>query len=139
MNQEERTMVDAEDQVVGRLASEVAKIVNQGQDVTVINANRALISGRKEEVVSKYRKRKKIGNKYKGPFYPNNAAGILKRTISGMLSDNKSQTGSLRIENGEREESGQDFIRFEDAEKSNLKKKKYIYLEELASDLSKKE
>lgn len=138
MSQETTTMIDAENQIMGRLASKVAEIINQGQDVTVVNANQALISGQKEEVVDKYRKRKEIGSRYKGPFYSNNPAGILKQTIAGMLSD-KAGTGKLKVRNQEGKVEAEDFIRFEDADKTNLKKKKYIYLEELAAALSKTE
>lgn len=139
MSQEEKeaVVIDAEDQILGRLASQIAERVNQGQQVTVVNAQRALISGRREEIVAKYRKRKEIGSRYQGPFYPNSPAGILKRTIRGMIADNKLQTGSLIIENGTGDVEKEDFISFDDADKSNLKKQEYLYLEELASALSK--
>ena len=46
MNMVDKTMiVDAEDAVVGRLAADVAKLLLNGQEVNVVNCEKAVMSG----------------------------------------------------------------------------------------------
>ena len=83
-------VVDARDCIMGRVASQVAEKALDGQTVAVVNAERAVITGRKEQIMEKYQKRTSIGadNKY---FYPKRPDGILKRAIRGMLPHKKTR------------------------------------------------
>jgi len=90
-------VVDARDCIMGRVASQVAEAALDGQTVAVINAERAVITGREEQITEKFKKRVDIGddNKY---FYPKRPDGILKRSIRGMLP-HKKQRGREAFEN----------------------------------------
>ncbi|WP_276272257.1 50S ribosomal protein L13 [Haloarcula litorea] len=90
-------VVDARDCIMGRVASEVAEKAMDGQSVAVVNAERAVITGREEQIVEKYKKRVDIGND-NGYFYPKRPDGILKRSIRGMLP-HKEQRGREAFEN----------------------------------------
>ncbi|MHA1993817.1 MAG: 50S ribosomal protein L13 [Candidatus Hodarchaeales archaeon] len=87
-------IIDAEDTIIGRLASIVAKRLLSGENIIVVNAEKALISGNPGSVAKKYSDRYHIktkSNPLKGPFYPRKPDQVLKRTIRGMLPYKKSR------------------------------------------------
>ena len=77
-------VVDARDCILGRVASNVAQRALDGDTVAVVNAERAVITGRREEVLAKYQKRSELGSD-RGPYYPKRPDRIFKRAIRGML------------------------------------------------------
>ncbi|KTG08615.1 50S ribosomal protein L13 [Haloprofundus marisrubri] len=77
-------IVDARDCIMGRVASEVAQRALDGERVAVINAERAVITGRDEDVMGVYRKRTEVGSD-RGPYYPKRPDRIFKRAIRGMV------------------------------------------------------
>ncbi|MFB6136339.1 MAG: 50S ribosomal protein L13 [Halobacteriaceae archaeon] len=78
-------VVDARDCIVGRVASNVAERALDGERVAVVNAERAVVTGRREEVVDTYRTRVNDLGSDRGPNYPKRPDGILKRAVRGML------------------------------------------------------
>jgi large subunit ribosomal protein L13 len=81
--------VDATNQIMGRLASKVAKFLLDGSKVYIFNAEKAVISGDKSRVIERFRKklaRRTIKNPekitHKNPKSPDQ---ILRRAIRGML------------------------------------------------------
>ncbi|MBV0901065.1 50S ribosomal protein L13 [Haloarcula salina] len=83
-------VVDARDCIMGRVASQVAERALDGETVAVVNAERAVITGRESQIKEKYKKRVDIGddNAY---FYPKRPDGIFKRSIRGMLPHKKAR------------------------------------------------
>ena len=79
------TVLDASDQALGRLASVVAKRLLRGEEVVVVNAEKALITGDRLQILAEYRARRERGSVRKGPFYPRRADNIVWRTVRGML------------------------------------------------------
>jgi large subunit ribosomal protein L13 len=77
-------VVDARDCILGRVASQVAERALDGERVAVVNAERAVITGSEEDVMSVYRKRAEVGSD-RGPYYPRRPDRIFKRSIRGML------------------------------------------------------
>ena len=77
--------IDADGAVLGRLASEVAKRILNGEDITVVNAEKVLITGSRENVLNQYKLMRFIGSTRKGPFFPRMPDRILRRTVRGML------------------------------------------------------
>ncbi|QSG07143.1 50S ribosomal protein L13 [Halapricum desulfuricans] len=90
-------IVDARDCIMGRVASQVAERAMDGETIAVVNAERAVITGREGDVVEKYQKRRDIGSD-RGPAYPKRPDGIFKRAIRGMLPY-KEQQGRKAFEN----------------------------------------
>ena len=82
-------IIDGEGLVLGRLASTVSKKLLEGENVTVLNAEKILISGTKEWAHQKYKQRidrASISNPRKmGPKYPRRPDDIFRRTVRGML------------------------------------------------------
>jgi large subunit ribosomal protein L13 len=77
------TVIDANGLILGRLASIVAHRLLSGEQIDIINAEKALVSGSPETTVSKTMRRK--GSKERGPYFPKRSDMILRRTIRGML------------------------------------------------------
>jgi len=77
-------VVDARDCILGRVASQVAERALDGERVAVVNAESAVITGREEDIVETYEKRRDVGSD-SGPYYPKRPDRIFKRSIRGML------------------------------------------------------
>ena len=96
---------NAEDKVLGRLASVVAKqlisATKAGEDtrVIIVNAEKAIVSGKRTSVMSDYRAKYELNHARKGPFFPRMPDKILKRTVRGMLPYQKKTSGRNAIRN----------------------------------------
>ncbi|MBI5459064.1 50S ribosomal protein L13 [Methanobacterium sp.] len=82
-------IIDGEGLVLGRLASTVSKKLLSGERVTVLNAEKIIISGNKDWAYAKYKQRldrASISNPRRmGPKYPRRPDDIFRRTVRGML------------------------------------------------------
>ncbi len=81
-------VVDATNMILGRLASYVAKEALKGKRVTVVNAERAVISGTKARVVARAKtklKTRTLASQEKSPTHPRRADTYVRRVIRGML------------------------------------------------------
>jgi large subunit ribosomal protein L13 len=77
-------VVDARDCILGRVASQVAERAMDGERVAIVNAERAVITGGRDDVMSVYRDRVRVGSD-RGPYYPKRPDGIFKRAVRGMI------------------------------------------------------
>ena len=85
-------VVDAAQQVAGRMASKIAKLLIEGRHVVVLNAEAALMSGSKKNIFAEYMQRKElksIVNPINAPHRPRQPNMILNRMIRGMLPRRK--------------------------------------------------
>ena len=78
-------VVDASNQIAGRIASRIAKELLNESKIFVVNAEKAVISGNPDFVINMYKERLKRGDPYHGPFYPRIPDRMLKRMIRGMV------------------------------------------------------
>jgi len=85
----EAICVDAENMVAGRLASGIAKMLLKGENVVVVNAEKAVVSGDPAYNMEIHMNKVKRGDPYKGPFYPKRPDRIFQRMIRGMLPYSK--------------------------------------------------
>jgi len=76
---------DATDQILGRVATRIAKELLKGENVRIVNCEKAVISGDPKVTENHYLKRRQRGDPIHGPFYPRTPDGIVRRTIRGML------------------------------------------------------
>ena len=79
------SIIDADGLILGRLASHVAKRLLNGEEIVIVNAEKALITGGKDDVIAHYRHRRDVGGGRKGPLYPRTPHMMLKRSVRGML------------------------------------------------------
>jgi large subunit ribosomal protein L13 len=79
------TIIDAEGAVLGRLSTAVAKRLLKGEEIAVVNSEKAIVTGKKVMIKAHYKHEREVGTYRKGPFYPRMPDRILKRTIRGMI------------------------------------------------------
>ena len=89
------TIIDGDGLLVGRLASNVAKRALAGEEIAVINAEKAIISGNRARVLNNYKQKRQRGSREGGPFFPRRPDHILKRTIRGLSLIHISETTRL--------------------------------------------
>jgi len=85
-------IVDGKDLVLGRLASFAAKRLLAGEQVTVVNAEQVVISGKREATLDAYMawlKTRNLTNPRKGPIHLKRPEELVRRTIRGMLPFDK--------------------------------------------------
>jgi len=78
-------VLDASGCIMGRLASHVAKALLEGEQVHVVNAEKAIVSGAKHSVFREYTEKRQLNHQRKGPFYPRMPHLMFKRSVRGMI------------------------------------------------------
>jgi large subunit ribosomal protein L13 len=79
------TILDADGAVLGRLSTNAAKRLLKGEEVAVVNSEKAIIIGKKSLIKNCYTQKREVGTYRKGPFFPRMPDKIVKRTIRGMI------------------------------------------------------
>ncbi len=82
-------VIDASNLILGRMASSVAKRLLNGEEIKIINAEKAIISGRKDTTFNRYRRYIDRGSREFGPHFPRRPDQIVSRTIRGMIPHTK--------------------------------------------------
>jgi len=82
---EQAAIIDATGLILGRLASFAAKRLLQGESIIIVNAEKAIISGKRLSRVNEAKTFLEVGHPRKGPYHPRRPDRILRRTIRGML------------------------------------------------------
>ena len=86
-------VVDMDNAVLGRASSKVAKLLLEGNKVILLNAEKAIITGRARWTVDDHMNRHQIKtatNPRRGPFTQKQPDRIVRRTVRGMLPMKKS-------------------------------------------------
>ena len=78
-------IIDGKDLLLGRFATHVAKKALLGEEIVIVNCDKIIISGKKENVLAKYKTRRARGAPLKGPYYPRQSDRFVRRAIRGML------------------------------------------------------
>jgi len=132
-----KLIINAEHAVFGRLCSFAAKKALEGDEVIIVNSEKAVMSGNKKNIIEKYKDiRAKGGSSQKGPKYSKLPYQMLKRGIRGMLPDFRRGQGKkafsrIRCYEGVPEE----YEKKKMIKSGHLKNKKYIELKELSEKI----
>ncbi len=84
-------IIDASNLIVGRMASIAAKKALLGEEVIVVNCEKAIMTGKKNEIIKRYHMRKELGQPTQGPFFPKRADMLVRRIIRGMVPRKRSR------------------------------------------------
>ena len=133
------TFVNAEGLIVGRMCSKVAKRLLNGEEVIILNAEKAVFSGKKKSKVLEAHIFLEVGAPMRGPFHYRRPDRFLRKTVRGMvpfrLPKGKSAYKRLKVFMGVPIEfKDQVMITFDEAQSSNLKGPHFT-LGELASEI----
>ena len=96
---------NADGLVMGRLASTVAELLlkaaraDRDDKVIIINAEKAIVSGRPRSVLNTYKAKYELNHPRKGPFFPRMPDMILRRTVRGMLPYQSKSSGRRALRN----------------------------------------
>ncbi len=82
-------IVDATNMILGRLAAKVAKQALNGEAVSVVNCEKAVITGDRKQIFESYIQKFDIGQVNQGPYFPRRPDMLVRRTIRGMLPRKK--------------------------------------------------
>ncbi len=134
-------VINADGLVLGRLCSHVAKRLRNGEELIVVNAERAIVSGNRPQLLEMYsHRRHRASSQYKakGPKYPRTPDRILKRSVRGMLEYKKPSGRAaykrLRVYIGvPKEYASAQMETLDSAKKPNLAK--YLYLGDISKEL----
>ena len=78
-------IIDAKELILGRMAAKVAKKALEGETIDIINAEQAVITGSKSDILAEYKHRQQRGQPKTGPFFFTKENLFVKRAIRGML------------------------------------------------------
>ena len=78
-------VVDADGLILGRMSSKIAKRLLNGESILIVNAEKAVISGRKRSKVIEAKTFLEVGGVGRGPFHQRKPDRIVRKTIKGML------------------------------------------------------
>ena len=135
-------VLDAKNQILGRFASYVAKQAIEGNRVVVLNAEKAVISGRRSSIVEKAKRRletRTLGTQSHAPVHQRRPDLYLRRVVRGMLPWDKPKGRAafhrVWVFMGIPEEyAGKDATRVPKADASRLVSP-YVTLEDLAKEI----
>lgn len=78
-------VIDATGLILGRMCTRVAKSILAGEEVAVVNAEKAVVSGKWNMVVDEHKKEYRSGNRQYGPRWPKRPDQFVRRSIRGMI------------------------------------------------------
>ncbi|ODS36275.1 50S ribosomal protein L13 [Candidatus Altiarchaeales archaeon WOR_SM1_SCG] len=87
-------IINAEGHILGKLSAFAAKQALLGEEVIVVNVEKAVVSGNRDMVFKSYMDRLKWKNKMnyrKGPFHQKRPDKFVRKTIRGMLPFKKTR------------------------------------------------
>jgi len=133
-------IIDAKDLIVGRMASKIAKQALLGDKIHVVNAELAVLSGKKEVILKKWQHRMEMGQPQQGPYVQRRPDRFLRRTIRGMLPY-KQAKGKEAFERVmcyigvPPEFEGKDFSTVEGAHLRKLPNLRYMNIQQLCQEI----
>lgn len=137
------TVIDANGLIMGRLASTVAKRLLAGEEIGIVNAEKAVISGSKVSTLEEYTEIREMGTREFGPYFPRRPDRIIKRTVRGMLPykrlRGKEAMARLKIHVGIPSDlKDAELITVENANMNRLSSNKYVRLGDISTHLGAK-
>ncbi len=87
-------IIDAKDLIVGRFATYAAKQALLGEEIAVVNCEKAYITGTRQHVLDEFKRKRSMGTWATGPFYHRQPDRLVRRMIRGMLP-HKQEKGRL--------------------------------------------
>ncbi len=82
-------VIDANNLILGRMATVIAKRLLLGESIVILNAEKAVVSGKRLSKVGETKRKLEIGHPRKGPYFPKQPDRFVKRVVRGMLPRKK--------------------------------------------------
>ncbi|MFH1317213.1 MAG: 50S ribosomal protein L13 [Candidatus Woesearchaeota archaeon] len=78
-------IINGENLIVGRVATVVAKMALLGDKIDIVNCEKMVITGKRDEILRRYQTARKRGIHTKGPFIKRHPDRFVRKIIRGML------------------------------------------------------
>lgn len=78
-------LIDATNLVLGRISSFAARKALLGDNIIILNCEKAVVTGNRDSILEEYRHRRERGSNNYGPFFPRMSDRFVRRTVRGML------------------------------------------------------
>lgn len=133
-------IIDATNQITGRIASFAAKRAILGENIEIVNCENAVITGDKNWLIADWRKTMERGHPLKGPFTCKRPDRFVRRIIRGMLpyKQDKGKKAFKRIQchMGVPEQfKGKSFEKVPGADVSKVPNLKYLSVKEICRSI----
>lgn len=129
-------IIDATDMILGRLATYCAKKALEGEEVIIINAEKAIVSGNRTAIYRRYKFKNEVGNVTRGPYSSRMPDRLVRRTIRGMISwktpKGKKAFKNIKVHIGDPESIKGKRMKLDEYSKDNLRSGKYITIMEIS-------
>jgi len=79
------TVINADGLILGRMASNIAKRLLEGEHVKIVNSEKAVLSGRRRSRISEAKLFLEVGGVGRGPFHYRRPDRIVRKAVKGML------------------------------------------------------
>jgi large subunit ribosomal protein L13 len=79
------TVINADSLILGRMASTVAKRLLMGEHIMIVNAEKAVLSGRRTSKVAEAKLFLEVGGVGRGPYHYRRPDKVVRRAVKGML------------------------------------------------------
>ncbi|HLD60141.1 MAG TPA: 50S ribosomal protein L13 [Candidatus Bilamarchaeaceae archaeon] len=127
------SVIDGTNLILGRLASNVAKMLLKGEEVHIINAEKIRLIGNSKSIVDRYLQKRRLQNKgtpEKSPHYSRVPHLFVKRVIRGMVpwkkATGKNAIKRLRVYSGNPKDL-KNFVSIEEIRADERKKSITVY------------
>jgi len=94
-------IVNAEGLILGRMCSKVAKRLLNGEEIVIVNAEKAVLSGKRKNKIAEAKEFLEVGAPERGPFHYRRPDRIVVKTVRGMLpvkqAKGKNALAKLRV------------------------------------------
>ncbi|MEM2875739.1 MAG: 50S ribosomal protein L13 [Candidatus Bathyarchaeia archaeon] len=137
--QKNETVIDSSGLILGRLASVVAKRLLSGENIVIVNAENAVISGEKMRVFREAKSFLSVGHPGRGPYHYRRPDRMLRRAVRGMLPRRKPKGmeayGRLKVYLGVPDEYKESRFEVIPEAKAERLRCPYVTLGELAKEI----
>jgi large subunit ribosomal protein L13 len=78
-------LINADGLILGRMCSKVAKRLLNGEELIILNAEKAILSGKRKSKIAEAKEFLEVGAPMRGPFHYRRPDRIMRKTVRGML------------------------------------------------------
>ena len=135
-------IINANNKVVGRIATVAAKKALLGEKVDIVNCENALITGERGFLHAEFKRKKEMGT-FKGPFMSRMPDRFVRRMIRGMLpyKQEKGKNAYKRIMchiGIPKEMEGKEMVDLKEADISKVENKDFVSIKQICEKLGSK-
>jgi len=128
------SIIDAEGAILGRMCTNVAKRLLDGEQIAIVNSEKAIITGKKSAIKKRHKQKRDVGTYRRAPFFPRMPDRQVKRSVRGMIPyqtpHGRTAYKKLKCYIGvPKEFEGQPFEKIDDAKKQPVE---YMTVDELS-------